>query len=95
MSNVTVLENSKIGTEITRIEAKDADSGDFGKITFLLDRMSSQGKFAMHPETGSLTVADNLDWETKSNYVLIIEAWDNYQFGYTAGESRNAFKQIE
>ncbi|XP_043267778.1 cadherin-23 [Venturia canescens] len=95
LSNVTVSENSKIGTEITRIEAKDPDSGDFGKITFLLDRMSSQGKFAMHPETGSLTVADNLDWETKSSYVLIIEAWDNYQFGYTAGESRNAFKQIE
>lgn len=54
-----------------------------------------QGKFAIHPETGALTVADTLDWETKNNYVLVIEAWDNYQFGYTAGESRNAFKQIE
>ena len=94
-SNVTALENAKIGTEIVRIEAKDPDSGDFGKITYLLDRMSSQGKFAIHPESGSLTVADTLDWEVKSSYVLVIEAWDNYQFGYTAGESRNAFKQIE
>jgi hypothetical protein len=30
------------GTEIATIEARDADSGDFGKVTFLLDRMSSQ-----------------------------------------------------
>lgn len=54
-----------------------------------------QGIFAIHSETGSLTVADVLDWETKHSYVLVIEAWDNYQFGYTAGESRNAFKQIQ
>jgi hypothetical protein len=54
-----------------------------------------QGTFAIHPETGSLTVADILDWESRHNYVLVIEAWDNYQFGYTAGESRNAFKQIQ
>lgn len=95
ITNVTALEDAKIGTEIARIEANDPDSGDFGKITFLLDRMSSQGKFAIHPELGSLTVADTLDWEVKSSYILVIEAWDNYQFGYTAGESRNAFKQIE
>lgn len=54
-----------------------------------------QGTFAIHPETGSLTVADVLDWESRHSYVLVIEAWDNYQFGYTAGESRNAFKQIQ
>lgn len=53
-----------------------------------------QGKFAIHPETGAVTVADTLDWESRHNYILVIEAWDNYQFGYTAGESRNAFKQI-
>lgn len=80
---------------MVQLQARDPDSGDYGKVTYLLDRMSSQGKFAIHPETGSLTVADTLDCETKSSYVLVIEAWDNYQFGYTAGESRNAFKQIE
>lgn len=57
--------------------------------------ISEQGTFAIHPETGALTVADSIDWEVKQNYVLVIEAWDNYQFGYTAGESRNAFKQIQ
>ncbi|KZC14307.1 Cadherin-23 [Dufourea novaeangliae] len=95
ISNLTVMENSKIGTEIAVIQAEDPDSGDYGKITYLLDRMSSQGTFAIHPEYGTLTVADSIDWETKQSYVLVIEAWDNYQFGYTAGESRNAFKQIQ
>jgi len=36
------MENSKIGTEITVIQAADSDSGDYGKITYLLDRISSQ-----------------------------------------------------
>lgn len=42
ITNVTVLENSKIGTEIAAIIAKDPDSEDYGKITYLLDKMSSQ-----------------------------------------------------
>jgi hypothetical protein len=39
-------------------------------------------------------VSDKLNREEQSTYMLIIEAWDNYQFGYASGESRNAFKQI-
>lgn len=54
-----------------------------------------QGKFAIDPNTGVLSVADKLDRETKDAYMLVIEAWDNYQFGYLSGESRNAFKQIQ
>lgn len=42
VTNVTVNENSKIGTEIITLNARDPDSGDYGKITYLLDRMSSQ-----------------------------------------------------
>lgn len=42
INNLNVMENSKIGTEITTIQARDPDSGDYGKITYLLDRMSSE-----------------------------------------------------
>ncbi|XP_068632323.1 cadherin-23 [Battus philenor] len=82
------------GTAIANIVARDADSGEFGKITYLLDRMSTQGKFLIKPETGTLTVSEYLDRETQATYNLVVEAWDNYQFGYLSGESRNAFKQI-
>ncbi|XP_067000515.2 cadherin-23 [Anabrus simplex] len=94
VSNITVREDAPTGERIAVIEARDADSGDFGKVTFLLDRMSSQGKFQINPETGVLTVSDELNREEQNFYLLIIEAWDNYQFGYASGESRNAFKQI-
>lgn len=42
-----------------------------------------------------MSVADKLDRETKGSYMIVIEAWDNYQFGYLSGESRNAFTQIQ
>ena len=92
--NYSISEAAVIGTRIGTIQAADADSGDFGKITFLMDRISSQGKFSIDADTGVLTVADALDRETKDFYMLVIEAWDNYQFGFLAGESRNAFKQV-
>ncbi|RZF38140.1 hypothetical protein LSTR_LSTR005501 [Laodelphax striatellus] len=93
-TNLTIREDTPIGTEIGRIEAMDADSGDYGKITYLLDRISSLGKFQINPETGVLNISDRLNREEQSAYMLVIEAWDNYQFGYASGESRNAFKQI-
>ncbi|BES92052.1 Cadherin domain [Nesidiocoris tenuis] len=94
ISNISIYENTTIGTEIARIEADDADAGDYGKITYLLDRRSSQGKFQINPETGVLNVTDQLNREETSSYLLIVQAWDNYQFGYASGESRNAFKQL-
>ncbi|XP_054269612.1 cadherin-23-like [Macrosteles quadrilineatus] len=94
ISNITLREDTPIGAEVTVIEAHDADSGDYGKITYLLDRISSLGKFQINPETGVLNVSDRLDREEQASYILIVEAWDNYQFGYSSGESRNAFKQI-
>lgn len=93
-TNLTVYENSRIGTRISMIQANDADSGDFGKITFLFDKMSSHGKFMIDADTGVLMVADDIDREEKSSYMVVIEVWDNYQFGYLSGESRNAFKQF-
>ncbi|XP_063360334.1 cadherin-23 [Cydia amplana] len=89
-----VREDVEPGTTIANIVARDADSGEYGKLTYLLDRMSTQGKFLINAETGAVTVSDWLDRETRASFTLVVEAWDNYQFGYLSGESRNAFKQI-
>lgn len=40
-----VPEDVEPGVMIARITANDADSGDYGKITYLLDRMSTQVTF--------------------------------------------------
>uniref|UniRef100_A0A8D8Q5N3 Cadherin-23 n=1 Tax=Cacopsylla melanoneura TaxID=428564 RepID=A0A8D8Q5N3_9HEMI len=94
LNQLSIREDTPLGTKIATIEARDEDSGDYGKITYLLDRISSHGKFQIHPSTGVLNVSDHLDREEQSSYMLIVEAWDNYQYGYMSGESRNAFKQI-
>lgn len=94
ITNITVYENSPIGHVITTIEAEDADSGDYGKISYLIDRISSHGKFAIDIDTGALMIANIIDREVRDSYMIVIEAWDNYQFGYISKESRNAFKQI-
>lgn len=94
IGNFTVFENAPVGTRIAMLQAGDPDAGEYGKITFLMDRISSQGKFSIDADTGVLVVADTIDRETKDSYMVVIEAWDNYQFGYLSGESRNAFKQI-
>ncbi|KAJ8911026.1 hypothetical protein NQ315_016595 [Exocentrus adspersus] len=85
--SIKVPENSPPGTEIAKLEALDADSGEYGKITYLMDRLSSEGKFSLDADTGILKVADKLDREEKANYLLVIEAWDNYQYGFNTGET--------
>ncbi|CAG9119461.1 unnamed protein product [Plutella xylostella] len=86
--------STQVGGVVATIAASHADSADYSKITYLLDRVSTQGKFLINADTGTVTVSDYLDRETQATYNLVIEAWDNYQFGYLSGESRNAFKQI-
>ncbi|CAG9863718.1 unnamed protein product [Phyllotreta striolata] len=93
-SALVIPEDIHVGTEIAKVNAVDADSGEYGKITYLLDRLSSQGKFTLDGNTGILKIADKLDREEKANFLLIIEGWDNYQYGFNNGESRNAFKHI-
>ncbi|XP_035709581.1 cadherin-23-like isoform X3 [Folsomia candida] len=94
LTNITVPEDAQVGSIIAKVVAKDMDSGNYGKITYLLDRKSSMGKFTIDSETGAIRVAEPLDREEKSSYTLVIQAWDNFQFGYASGESRNAFKQL-
>ena len=53
-----------------------------------------QGRFSVDPETGAIVVTERLDREEQESYTLILEAWDNYRVGYSAGESRNAFQQV-
>uniref|UniRef100_A0A0K2V387 Putative LOC100748423 [Bombus impatiens] n=1 Tax=Lepeophtheirus salmonis TaxID=72036 RepID=A0A0K2V387_LEPSM len=95
LQNLTVREDAPIGTVIAKILAKDDDvSTEFGKITYFLDSNSAIGKFRIDPETGELSISEELNREENDNFNLIIQAYDNYQFGFTTGDSRHAFIQI-
>ncbi|CAG9818294.1 unnamed protein product [Phaedon cochleariae] len=93
-SSIVVPEDVHVGREVAQVRALDADSGEYGKVTYLLDRLSSRGMFSVDADTGVVKVSGALDREEKAGYLLVIEAWDNYQYGFNSGESRNAFKHL-
>lgn len=57
--------------------ATDLDSGDNGKVSYSIIKGDNEGQFAIDENTGYLSVADKLDRETVSNYVLEILAKDH------------------
>lgn len=39
-------------------------------------------------------MTDHLDREQIPFYKLLVQAWDNYEYGFSTGESRKAFKTL-
>ena len=54
-TNITVREDTPPSTIIAKLKATDKDSGEFGKVTYFLDRNSALGRFTIHPDTGELS----------------------------------------
>jgi hypothetical protein len=75
--NATVDENSSNGTYVMTVKATDADSGDYGKITYGLAGEHSE-HFAISPDTGVITVANSnfLDHEVVNETVIQVVASD-------------------
>ena len=62
----TIPENSPWGTVVTRLVALDSDTGDNGRVTYLLDRRDSSvagRSFHVDPDTGIITTLAGLDRE--------------------------------
>ena len=96
-TNITVREDAPPDTIIAKLKATDLDSGEFGKVTYFLDQSSTYdiGRFRIDPDTGELYTGSNpLDRELQNKFTLIVQAYDNYQFGFTTGESRHSFAQV-
>ncbi|GAB6026551.1 hypothetical protein CHUAL_012969 [Chamberlinius hualienensis] len=89
-----ISEDSPVGSIVGIISATDADTGEYSKITYVLDKRTTMGKFSINPGTGVITVTETLDRENRDRYILVVEAWDNYDVGHLTGESRKSFKQV-
>lgn len=70
-----VKENSKINSKIIDIMAIDKDSGDYGKIHYLLKGFGAD-YFYTDPNEGGLYVKKNLDYEKQKSFSLTIVAID-------------------
>ena len=69
---VSVPEQSGIGTSVVVVEATDDDVGVNANLTYSIIAGDPQGKFAIDPHTGEVTVTGALDFETIPSYSLTI-----------------------
>jgi protocadherin Fat 4 len=69
-----VSESAEVGTSIGSIQATDKDSGEDGKVYYLLVGSSNDKGFSINAETGIMYVSRNLDRETQSRVVLTVMA---------------------
>jgi VCBS repeat-containing protein len=74
---VSLPENSTVGTVVGTISGSDADPGN--TLTYSILTGNSSGTFAINPTTGQITVANNalLDFETSPTINLIVKVTDN------------------
>lgn len=69
-----VSESAEVGTSIGSIQATDKDSGDDGKVYYLLVGSSNDKGFSINADSGIMFVSRNLDRETQSRVVLTVMA---------------------
>nr|XP_021400674.1 protocadherin Fat 3 isoform X2 [Lonchura striata domestica] len=73
----SVKENSRIGTSVLQVVARDEDSGRDGEIQYSIRDGSGLGRFSIDEETGVIYTADVLDRETTRSYWLTVYATDH------------------
>ncbi|XP_054610682.1 protocadherin Fat 3 isoform X3 [Dunckerocampus dactyliophorus] len=73
---VTVPEDVAVGTEVLRVLATSADIGPNAEITYRIRSGNELAKFSINRILGSISVADDLDFEVCKDYYLTVEAWD-------------------
>ncbi|XP_030648083.1 protocadherin Fat 3 [Chanos chanos] len=73
---VTLPEDVAVGTEVLRVFATSDDIGANAEIYYSIRSGNELGKFSIDEVTGSITVADDLDYEVCKDFFLKVEAWD-------------------
>ncbi|RDD47003.1 Protocadherin-like protein [Trichoplax sp. H2] len=73
---IEVPENMGYNPNLLCIHAVDHDEGDNARIIYSITGGNSDGLFSIHPQTGLLS-AQNLNYEQRSSYLLIVRAVDH------------------
>ncbi|KAK5608770.1 hypothetical protein CRENBAI_020508 [Crenichthys baileyi] len=74
--NGSVKENSRTGTSVLTVRAKDDDRGRDGVLRYSIHAGSGLGTFTIDEDTGVIYTTGNLDCETKNSYWLTVYARD-------------------
>ncbi|XP_046545181.1 protocadherin Fat 4-like [Haliotis rubra] len=69
-------ENVAIGQSVETVTATDKDSGTNGQVTYSITSGDGQAYFAIDSSSGIITTTQNIDYETKHVFFLILQAID-------------------
>lgn len=69
-----VEENSPVGSVVARISADDPDEGTNAQIMYQIVEGNSPEVFQLDLFNGDLTALTDLDYETKTEYVIVVQA---------------------
>jgi protocadherin Fat 1/2/3 len=74
---ITVSEDVKVGTVLTKLKAVDNDNGYEGLLTYYIVDGKQNHCFGIDALTGELRLVAALDWENVAKYELNVSAWDS------------------
>ncbi|CAG0913258.1 unnamed protein product [Notodromas monacha] len=76
---VAVEENAALGKPIVTLTATDDDGADNlnGAVRYFISAGNERGKFAINARSGTITVAESLDYDAISRYVINVTATDS------------------
>ncbi|CAH1262457.1 FAT4 [Branchiostoma lanceolatum] len=84
--NISISEDERRGLSVATVTAADADSGTNGHVLYTINS-GSDGKFAISPTSGVLSLVSELDREYKSAYSISIGASDGGNPSLTSEEA--------
>lgn len=77
-SNVLISESAIVGSPIVHVVAVDKDSGDNGRVTYVISSGNEGSQFAIGYETGFLTLSKSLTaFDASKTFVLNVTASDH------------------
>lgn len=79
--NVTINEDTAVGTTLVTVTAHDSDSGKQGDIMFTMVSGNEQDMFQLGVKTGSIVLKRALDYEMQPEYSLVVRATDGAASG--------------
>ncbi|KAK2545140.1 hypothetical protein Q9966_001400 [Columba livia] len=72
--NVSLFENTTVGTTVLQVHATDNDVGTYGKVSYFFS--DDPDRFSLDKDTGVILLTARLDFETTQRYTLTIIARD-------------------
>uniref|UniRef100_A0A8D2M3P2 Cadherin-23 n=1 Tax=Zonotrichia albicollis TaxID=44394 RepID=A0A8D2M3P2_ZONAL len=72
--NVSLLENTTVGTTVLQVHATDNDVGSYGKVSYFFS--DDPDRFSLDKDTGVIVLTARLDFESTQRYTLTVIARD-------------------